>query len=255
MLVGYDSLARSFEKLIREGTLGQSYLLYGDREIGKHDFSRALAGFIETGAWEANAPLLDTVTLEPDEKGTIGIDQVRELRRFLSQTPLVSIRRTALIDGAEALTADAQGALLKLVEEPSSHALLVFTTYEPDALFAPLRSRLTRVYCSRLSRDAVAEFLEKEQELTKVRAKNIAADSFGRIGRALRLSGKAREPAVEGRELEMELERAIMELRRDGIPRNVAKLAWLLERETLIKRFNLNPNLQRKAIMQVLGGS
>ena len=255
-LVGYDLLFRAFEKFVREGTLGQSYLLYGDREIGKQSFAHRLACYLETGAWEAGErPLLDMVTAHPDEKGTIGIDQVRDLRRFLSETPLASPRRTALVDDAESLTAEAQGALLKLVEEPSPHALLIFTTYEPGALLAPLRSRFTKIYCPRLPREAVRRFLIDRQGLPEHRAAALAEESFGRIGRALRLAGRAPEPATEGRELEMELESAIMDLRKRGAARNAAKLAWLLEREMLVKRYNLNPNLQRKAMRHILDNS
>jgi DNA polymerase III delta prime subunit len=255
MLSGYEKLTATFTKLSREGTLGQGYLFFGDAGVGKSAFTRALAAFLETGNWEeGERPLVDAVTLAPDEKGSIGIDAIRDLRRFLSQTPLSSPRRTAVITDAEALTDDAQSALLKLVEEPASRVLLLFSTSDPQALFAPLRSRLSRVYVPRLPRASLVAFLMERHGLTESKAARIAAVSFGRVGRALRIMGVIPEASIEGRELEVEIEEAILSLRAEGVGRNRAKLAWLLDREMLVKRFNLNPNLQRKAVREVLAG-
>jgi DNA polymerase III delta prime subunit len=196
---------------------------------------------------------VDVISVGPDEKGTIGIDAARELKKFLWQTPLVSARRTAIIDSAEALTDEAQSALLKLVEEPSPHALLLFTTYEPSVLFPPLRSRLTKIYVPRLPKNAVRDFLVSQHGLPTKRAEELAAESFGRIGRALRLAGIADAAPIEGNELDTEIQANIFRLRANGIRKNARVLAWLVEREALAKRFNLNPNLQRKAVRIMVG--
>lgn len=253
-LVGYERYTNAFSKIVREGSLGHAYLFFGDAETGKHAFARSFAAFLETGEWrEDGHVLIDVISVGPDEKGTIGIDAARELKKFLWQTPLVSARRTAIIDSAEALTDEAQSALLKLVEEPSPHALLLFTTYEPSVLFPPLRSRLTKVYIPRLPKSAVKEFLMVRHGIPEKRAEGIAAESFGRIGRALRLVGIAETPSTEGIELEEEIKSAIFHFRKLGIQKNARVLAWLVERETLAKRFNLNPNLQRKAVRLMIG--
>lgn len=249
ILVGYEWYTNAFTKVVREGSLGHAYLLFGDAETGKHAFARRFATFLETGEWRDDGRVLvDVISVGPDEKGTIGIDAARELKKFLWQTPLVSPRRTAIIDSAEALTDEAQSALLKLVEEPSPHALLLFTTYEPSVLFPPLRSRLTKVYVPRLPKSAVKDFLMSQHGIAEKRATELAAESFGRIGRALRLAGITDAAPTEGNELEEEIRANIFRFRAQGIRKNARVLAWLVEREALAKRFNVNPNLQRKAV-------
>jgi hypothetical protein len=248
-LVGYERHVAAFSKVVRDGSLGHAYLFFGDAETGKHAFARSIAAFLETREWtEDGRVLVDVISISPDEKGTIGIGAARELKKFLWQTPLVSPRRTAIIDSAEALTDEAQSALLKLVEEPSPHALLLFTTYEPSVLFPPLRSRLTKVYVPRLPKRTVEEFLVNRHGISEKRAGAIAGESFGRIGRALRLAGLSEPPVSDGAELDEELRTAIFKFRASGVQKNARVLAWLVEREAFVERFNLNPNLQRKAI-------
>jgi len=250
-LFGHEERTRAFQKLIKENKLGQAYLFYGDRGVGKGTFAKSLAYALESGKFEISiGPLLDaSFVLKEEDKNSIGIDRILEVRKFLWQKPLKSPRRIAIIDNAEELTPEAQGALLKIVEEPPQHALLVFVAHDPQVLIPPLLSRLAKVYFPRLSKSGVAGILKEKYGESEKRARDISATSFGRIGYALELlkpdSGKEEN-------LEDFLEKSILKLRRENLKKNTSLLAWLLDRETLVKRYNLNVNLQRKAVEEMM---
>lgn len=236
----------TFETLIAKEELGHAYLFDGDREIGKALFAEHLAARIERGIFEVSAePLLDRMRVSPNERGNLGIDEVRALKHFLWQTPVRSSRRVAIIDGAEALTPEAQGALLKIVEEPPAHGLLVLVTYDSQALTAPLLSRLTKIYFPRMSSCALAAFLVKEKKCSSAEAARIASRAYGRVGRALALL--ADEPPVAD-EVGAQLEARIVALRERDLVKNSATLRWLLERALLVAQFNVNAPLQKKAV-------
>lgn len=248
-LFGHEEKIRAFQKLIKENKLGQAYLFYGDRGVGKGTFARMLAYALESGKFEIAAePLLDVFFVAREEgKNTIGIDKILEVRRFLWRKPLKSPRRLAVIDGAEDLTPEAQGALLKITEEPPEHALLVFIAHDPQVFIPPLLSRLAKVYFPRLSKSEVAKILGEKYGESEKKAREIASVSFGRIGYAL----ESLKPSLkkEG-DLEDFLEKSILKLWRENLEKNASLLAWLLERETLVKRYNLNMNLQKRAVEQ-----
>ena len=251
-MIGHEGIQSALEKIVREDALGHAYLFFGDSQIGKASFAERFANLIEKGVFEkSSTQLLDTAIFGPNEKGNIGIDEVRGMKRFLWQTPLSSSKRIAIIDGADALTSEAQSAMLKIVEEPPSHGLLVFVTHDSEALLAPLVSRLSKIYFSRLSTEKVEHYLVTTGVSAK-KASEIAAKSYGRIGRALRL---LQESKIEEETVSQALEEEILSLRSQGVVKNSVKLSWLLAREESIKRFNVNPNIQKKAIEYIVNRS
>ncbi len=72
---------------------------------------------------------------------TLSIDQIRRLRSQLALTPARGRAKVGIIEPAERLTADAQNALLKTLEEPPGHATLLLVTTAPRELLATIRSR------------------------------------------------------------------------------------------------------------------
>jgi DNA polymerase III subunit delta' len=82
---------------------------------------------------------------EARTKKEIGIDQARELKRFVALRAIAAPRKLAIIDDADRLSIAAQNALLKTLEEPPGQALLILVTASPGALLTTVRSRCQRV--------------------------------------------------------------------------------------------------------------
>lgn len=255
-LVGYEELTATFTRIAGGGLLTHAYCFEGDRAIGKATFARSLATYLEQGDFEGSAaPLVDCTAIEPGESNTIGIEAVRELRRFLWQTPFRSSRRIAIIDGAGALTPEAQGALLKIVEEPPVHALLLLVSDQVDLLLPPLRSRLFVVYVPRLPAARVKQFLLERRGMSATQASHIADRSFGSIGRALAIADgttlPTKTPRTAGASVEAgdEIERMLIEAHAHGFRGyQPGALAWLTARLELVCQYHVNQPLQRRAV-------
>ncbi len=88
-----------------------------------------------------------TRTIAP-EKDSIGIEQIRDLIAFfrLKVPGRAAIRRAAMIQQAEKMGAEAQNALLKLLEEPPTDSVLILTSEQPRKLLATIRSRVQQIH-------------------------------------------------------------------------------------------------------------
>ena len=151
------------------GRLPHAFLMHGPAGLGKVQFARALAESLlcrqadaqglACGGCDACAllragshPDLHWCETEADEsgereKGSIGIEQIRELCRFLSLTSHRHGRKIAVIRGAHRMNLNSANALLKTLEEPSESSLLILITEFPSRLPATVLSRCQRLRC------------------------------------------------------------------------------------------------------------
>lgn len=199
MLIGHEDVQRDFTRLIERGRLGHAYLLFGPAEVGKFSFALELAEYIERGKWperKSERPLSDAMVVSPDESGTIGIDAARSVKAFLSGRPFLALRRTAIIDRADALTDEAQNALLKAAEEPPPSGLLVLVLQDPESLRGTLISRFQKIYFGAVAGQDISRWLEKNG-VPKEKAKTAAKACGGKPGLALRIASGASSGAEE----------------------------------------------------------
>jgi DNA polymerase-3 subunit delta' len=81
----------------------------------------------------------------PEDKQAIGIEQIRELVADLSLTSFAGDGKVAVIDPANAMTVNASNSLLKTLEEPPGHVLLVLIADRVGRLPATIFSRCQRI--------------------------------------------------------------------------------------------------------------
>jgi len=118
---------------------------------------------------------------------TILIDRVREAIGFVNRRPAEGRRAVLIIDLAHRMGAEAANALLKTLEEPPDHAVIVLLTPIYHALLPTIRSRCQAVPFLAIPAGTIAAFLETEHGLTPEEARLRAALSGGRIGIAREL--------------------------------------------------------------------
>lgn len=80
----------------------------------------------------------------PDDT-RVRIGQIRAIQHALRLRPSEGGRKVAVLADAEWLNAEAQNALLRLLEEPPAHTTLVLVTKSASSLLATVRSRCQRV--------------------------------------------------------------------------------------------------------------
>ena len=184
-------LEEKIRRLFDSNKASHAYLFFGDSQVGKLTFALKLAGYLEFGKFEKNTRLFsETLVIKPiieETKESIGIEQIRAVKNFLYQSPANSKYRLAIIDDAHYITDIAQNALLKVAEEPPAHGVIIMITPNPDVLMKTLQSRFQKIYFPRLTIDEVQNILIKDFNIPAVKAKEAAAISFGRVGRAVNL--------------------------------------------------------------------
>ncbi len=261
MVIGHQDLQQRFQKLITSGRLGQSYLFFGEPQVGKFHFAAHCANFLETGAFEIGIrPLQDSMLI----RNASGIDMIRELKTFLWQRPAIALRRTAIIDQAGSLTTEAQNALLKIVEEPPEHACVILIAEQPESLIPPLASRVQKIYFGRVSdtemkqcsadQKAITHAFGRPGRLRQLQERNDVwveaerwADEFlkgNHSAFAKNISERIKDmPAL----LDLFFETVLVHLHRDPIA-NYQLMQSLLHRLFLIKSYNTNKRLQLAAV-------
>lgn len=137
-----DELQKNFKALVKSGALGQAYALYGADVRAQLELAQGLAEFLEG---DAGRPLVDALFIDGATQ-RLGVETMRQAGEFLYKMPVVSSRRTLVVSSAAELTREAQNSILKLVEEPPSHGLIILVLRDVNSLLPPLRSRLTALY-------------------------------------------------------------------------------------------------------------
>ena len=146
--------------------LAHGLLVVGAEGLGKSAFADALvarflghaagAGTDEAGRYVHP----DLARVEPPEdKVTVGIDQVRRLAEHFALTSHAGHGKAAIIEPAEAMTTEAANSLLKTLEEPPPGSLIVLVTAKRSALPATVVSRCQRIDVTAPSRREALAFL------------------------------------------------------------------------------------------------
>ncbi len=116
------------------------------------------------------------------------IDQVREMIVRLGIRPSRSPVRMAIIDDAEVLGEPAQNALLKTLEEPPGHSIIIMVTASERALLDTVRSRMRTVRFPALQVADLEAILVEHGVTDKARASAIALLARGSAANAIALA-------------------------------------------------------------------
>ncbi len=163
-LVGQDRVTRTLQNAIRAGRVVHAYLFAGHRGTGKTTTARIFAKALNcvtgpTPTPDNQCPSCLAISggysmdvIEIDAASNRGIEEIRELRDRIRLAPTEGRYKVYIIDEAHMLTTEAANALLKTLEEPPEHAILVLVTTEPHRLPPTILSRCQRFDFRRVSR-------------------------------------------------------------------------------------------------------
>ena len=181
------------------GRLAHALLFAGPSGVGKLATARALArglqcdvapfdacGICDACRTIAAGTHLDVHVISgpAEDRRDISIEQVRELQRELGFRSMSAHPKIGIVNDAERLTLQAQNALLKTLEEPGGHTVLILVAVNAAALAPTILSRCQRVVFDPLPTTDVVAILEAHGR-TGPEAHALAAFAEGSPGQAL----------------------------------------------------------------------
>jgi DNA polymerase-3 subunit delta' len=221
-LVGHELVEALLVQLYRAGRLPHAILIAGPRGIGKATLAFRLARFLlarggegasaapatshepglaidpESGVFRrvAAGSHADLLTIErawdPRRgrlRNEIVVDDAREIAAFFRLSSAEEGWRIVIVDGAEEMNRNAANALLKILEEPPDHSLLVLVSHNPGRLLPTIRSRCRRLVLSPPAMPVASRLLRHYRpQLDNTQANALSTLSGGSIGRALELA-------------------------------------------------------------------
>lgn len=215
-IVGHRWAVRLLQRAVEQRELSHAYLFTGPSGVGKASLARALALAALCPAPSppcrscvgcrlvASGSHPDLCWVAPESgAGRIKIEQVRDLQRQLSLTPNLALRRVAVLEGFEQATPSAANALLKTLEEPPEHALLVLLAPDTDSLLPTVVSRCQVISLQPLAIPAIEQALQERWKVEPEQARLLAHLCGGRLGWAVNAASdprvlRRREQWLEG---------------------------------------------------------
>lgn len=138
----------------------------------------------ETGPAPKDKNAQQTAGVDIERKRSVGVEESRGLLQRLSLRPVRPGPRVAIMREAATMTAEAQNAILKMLEEPPGSAVIVLVTDNIGAMLPTVRSRCRHLAFGALTTDEVAAVLRRLGK-DEVEAAAAAACSRGSVARGL----------------------------------------------------------------------
>ncbi|MBR0384767.1 MAG: DNA polymerase III subunit delta' [Eubacteriaceae bacterium] len=194
-IIGQEPIKKALSGAISRDELGHAYLFTGPDGIGKRTLAEAFARAVLCTSGEerpcgvCKSCVLSAKGIHPDlmhivpEKGTIKIDTVRKMMHYFADVPRMEHGRLIIIEDSARMTAQAQNAILKSLEEPEPGHIFILTAESAGALLPTIVSRCACFTLMPLNNDQMAAFLRAQGCPPSQRAA-IISDSRGLPGRA-----------------------------------------------------------------------
>lgn len=201
-VLGHEKSIHWLKQAILQERVVHSYLFWGNEGIGKKyvalQFAKAL-NCLDRG-WQKGDSCdtcisckkidqslhPDVMVLEPEGQ-TLKVDQVREMQKDLAYRPYEGRYRVIILSAADRMAPQMSNTLLKTLEEPPLHTILILIANHPQGMLPTILSRCQSLPFSPLPPSLVSRWLVEEKGINEKEASLLALLSGGSLGKALEI--------------------------------------------------------------------
>lgn len=122
-----------------------------------------------------------------NKQGLINKNEASSIHKRLSLKSHEGGYKVLIIWHADRMNTEAANQLLKLIEEPPKHTLMLLVTENEDAIIDTILSRCQKVYLKRLLDDDIKTYLQSYCSKSEEEARSIAFEAQGNLNKALKL--------------------------------------------------------------------
>ncbi len=197
-IVGHEEIIKHMRNSIAMGKVSHSYIFAGEPGAGKKLLAKAYAMTLqcESGgtdpcmkcdsckrAASKNHP--DIIYLTHEKPNTISVEEVRtQIVEDVVIKPYYGKYKIYIVPDCEKMTAQAQNAILKTIEEPPAYAIFMLVTNNIELLLPTIQSRCVRLDVKAVSDALVKEYLMEHLHVPDYQAEVDASFAQGNIGKA-----------------------------------------------------------------------
>ncbi len=201
-VVGHKDIIEYIRTAVKEKKVSHAYILNGERGSGKKMLANLFAAALlcEQGgpdpcnschsclqAESGNHP--DIIRVTHDKPNTISVEDIRvQVNQDIQIRPYQGPYKVYIIPEAELMTAQAQNALLKTIEEPPEYAVIFLLTENAQMLLPTITSRCVMLKLRNIRDTLIKKYLMEKLKAPDYKADMCTAFAQGNMGRAILLA-------------------------------------------------------------------
>ncbi len=200
-IVGQEKAVNILLKSLKEDKVSPSYIFVGSEGVGKKftavEFAKTINCLNVNNNLEAceicnvcnkiNKQCCPDLKIIEPIKGSIKIEQIRELRREIDLKPFEDRKKIYIIDQAEEMTIEASNCLLKTIEEPPDYAIIILICINTDSILPTIISRCQLIKFRLIDSSKIRKILFNKVNLEESKAELVSKLAQGSIGKAFKL--------------------------------------------------------------------
>ena len=228
-LIGNDEVKDILNNAITNSRVLHSYMFIGTRGIGKYLFAKEFARKILCMSEQNNCNECksciefesnthpDYYEIEPQD-GSIKIEQIRQMQEKILEKPIVSSKKIYIIKDSDKMTIEAGNCLLKTLEEPPKHLVIILVAENESMILNTIRSRCTKISFKPIPNEMILKYLKENYGIENL-SENIFSLFNGSIGNAI--------DYIDKKEMYEEVEKAFSNIEKTNILDVLNKLECL----------------------------
>lgn len=201
-IIGQEQIKEHLLNALSTKKVSHAYIINGEKSSGKEFIARIFAMALQCEG-EGTEPCQechscrqalagshpDIIRVTHEKPNTIGVDDIRgQVNNDVGLKPYSGPYKVYIINEAEKMTAQAQNAILKTLEEPPQYAVIILLTANVNSLLPTILSRCVVLNMKPVADELVKKYLMEQLKVPDYKAEICVAFARGNVGKAKALA-------------------------------------------------------------------